>query len=190
MSTRWKACGRARKSRTLERRYRKIGKWSIWTVKWNCLWRSMNCESSPITARSYRPWKNVSLSRFFRKCATKQPKLGPLCRQIFCKTTSVSAQNLQPRIAQMYSNLTTSVILVLSAQILAPPASTDNDFSNREHGYISRHSTIRIRYPTGSVFKRDCCRIIRNCHWSNAEHFDSICSHSPKQWTEEVQILD
>jgi len=50
----------------------------------------------------------------------KQPKLRPLCRQIFCKATSVSAQNLQPRIAQMHSNLTTSVILLLSAQILAP----------------------------------------------------------------------
>ena len=29
----------------------------------------------------------------------KQPKLRPLCRQIFCKATSISGENLEPRIA-------------------------------------------------------------------------------------------
>ena len=38
----------ARNWPTLATRYCKTGKWSIWTVRWNCLWRSMICESSPI----------------------------------------------------------------------------------------------------------------------------------------------
>src|SRR5262245_45449736 len=52
----------------------------------------MSYESSPIILLSYQPSKNVSLNRFFRRYATKQPKLVPLCRQIFCKGTSVSSE--------------------------------------------------------------------------------------------------
>ncbi len=42
-------------------------------------------------------WKNVSSSRFSKRCATKQPEFRPLCRQISYKATGVSAENLRTR---------------------------------------------------------------------------------------------